>query len=94
MRCNLNIEILFKYYPCTFNTLLLKVWWNQKLGATCANQKMHTPIPSVTGFYIIIVTFYTIIVLYAFYMGTSTAWSEENDIIYQVVVEAVLCFEK
>ena len=21
MKCNLNIEILFKYYPCTYNTI-------------------------------------------------------------------------
>ena len=49
MKCNLNIEILLKYYPCTYNTLL-KVWWDQKLGAACANQKKHTPIPSVRDF--------------------------------------------
>ena len=50
MKCNLNIEILFKYYPCTYNTILSKVWWDQKLGAACANQKKNTPIPSVRGF--------------------------------------------
>ena len=38
MKCNFNTEILFKYYPCTYNTLLLKVWWNQKLGTACVNQ--------------------------------------------------------
>ena len=47
MKCNFTIEILFKYYLCTYNTILLKVWWNQKLGTACANQ---TPIPSVRGF--------------------------------------------
>ena len=42
MKCNLTIEILFKYYPCTYNTILLKVWWSQNLG--------HTPNPSVSFF--------------------------------------------
>ena len=50
MKCNLNIAIIFKNYPCTYNKIVLKIWWNQKLGADCANQKKN-PIPSVSLFF-------------------------------------------
>ena len=45
MDCNLNIEILFKYYPCTYNTILLKepkIWYGM-----CQPEESH---PSVKFF--------------------------------------------
>ena len=36
-----NTLIKIKYYPVP--TILLKVWWGQKLGAACANQKKQLP---------------------------------------------------
>ena len=50
MKCNLNIEFLLKYY---IPVPTIQYYWRfgePKLGTACANQKKHTPIPSVRGF--------------------------------------------